>query len=302
MSLARYCHERCIALSTRDSAYTAAHAMRANHVGAIVVYERGRAVGIVTDRDLALRVVAERVDPDVPLEHVMTEAPATLDVEDDLRDALWLMRDLRVRRVPVVDGDRLVGMVTIDDLLLSRDVSIDAMANIVQAQLAAPSSQKPSGAVHPVRMRRRVAERPLQRHARGEQTLRRFGERLRRELNVGDRALAIEAFEVVAGALIRRLRSADAAHFTAQLPSEIRERLLDLPAGPDRRIDLEEVEGEMARRLHIDRDHAARLVRAVGEVLGDFVSPGALRHLETQLPYHLRALVGTAEPSQPVIH
>jgi len=77
-------------------------------------------VGVLSDRDAALRVVGFQLDPtEVTLKDVMTEHPATLPIQQSERAALELMRDRHVRRIPLLDGDAVVGLVTLEDLILS---------------------------------------------------------------------------------------------------------------------------------------------------------------------------------------
>jgi CBS domain-containing protein len=99
-----------------DSLRRVGELMRDRNVGSVVVCEHGRPVGVVTDRDLALAVVADRVDPDAPVGGHATRPIVTGEVEMDIEEAVALMIAHRIRRLPVLDGDALVGIVTIDDL------------------------------------------------------------------------------------------------------------------------------------------------------------------------------------------
>src|SRR5829696_3817097 len=87
-------------------------------VGALVVTDHERVVGLVTDRDLVVRGLARRVQADARVDGLMTTDPITLPADADLRDALPLFREHAVRRIVVVDGDRAAGVVTVDDLLI----------------------------------------------------------------------------------------------------------------------------------------------------------------------------------------
>jgi CBS domain-containing protein len=95
----------------------AARAMRARNVGAAVVMEDGRLLGIFTERDL-LRAIADSHHPDVG--HVqahMTSDPVTLPPDHAPSEAAQIMNERKFRHIPVVDGDRLVGIVSIRDLM-----------------------------------------------------------------------------------------------------------------------------------------------------------------------------------------
>jgi CBS domain-containing protein len=90
--------------------------MRDHNVGSVVILEGGRQVAIVTDRDLALVVVADGVDRSEPVGRHATRPLVTGDVQMELEEAAALMVQHRIRRLPVVDGDRLAGIATLDDL------------------------------------------------------------------------------------------------------------------------------------------------------------------------------------------
>ena len=93
-----------------------AELMRDRNVGSVVICEGGRPVGVITDRDLALAVVADRVDPDTQVGAHASRPIVTGEVEMHIEEAVALMIQHRVRRLPVTDGAGLVGIVTIDDL------------------------------------------------------------------------------------------------------------------------------------------------------------------------------------------
>lgn len=90
--------------------------MRDRNVGSVVICEGGRPVGVITDRDLALVVVADGVDPATRAGDHASHPLVTGEVEMHLEEAVALMIQHRIRRLPVTEGDGLVGIVTIDDL------------------------------------------------------------------------------------------------------------------------------------------------------------------------------------------
>jgi CBS domain-containing protein len=96
---------------------TVAALMRDNNVGSVVVCDQeGRPAAMVTDRDLAVRGMAEQRPPSEPVADHATRPLVTGDPEMDLEEAAALMVQHRVRRLPVVAGDELVGIVTLDDI------------------------------------------------------------------------------------------------------------------------------------------------------------------------------------------
>lgn len=90
--------------------------MRDRNVGSVVVLEHGAPVGVITDRDLALAVVADRVDAGERLGDHATRPVVCGTPDMALEEAAALMVQHRIRRLPVIDGDRLAGIVTIDDV------------------------------------------------------------------------------------------------------------------------------------------------------------------------------------------
>lgn len=118
----------------------AAELMRDRRVGSIVVVEDEQPLGVVTDRDLVLRVMLERRNPErVFLREVMSENPIFLSHRRSLTDAVETMRDLRVRRLPIVDDrQRLVGIVTLDDVLMHLARLTDALGRAVELELGPP--------------------------------------------------------------------------------------------------------------------------------------------------------------------
>jgi CBS domain-containing protein len=99
------------------SALEVARLMRDHRVGSVVIVDSAaKPVAMVTDRDLALRVFAEGVEPAVPALQHASRPLICGDPEMDLDEAAALMVQHRVRRLPVVRGEELVGIVTLDDI------------------------------------------------------------------------------------------------------------------------------------------------------------------------------------------
>ena len=101
----------------------AARILRDENVGSLPVVQDGRVTGIVTDRDLVVRVIAEGRDPgSTTVGEVVSGKPVTVRPEQELDEALRLMASHQIRRLPVVeDGDRLVGIFAQADVALTGD-------------------------------------------------------------------------------------------------------------------------------------------------------------------------------------
>ncbi len=96
----------------------AAELMDQKAVGSVMVMDGERLVGIATDRDLVVRAVARRVPIDARIDSVMTTNVVTIDGEADVRDACRLFAEHPIRRLPVMSGDTVVGLIIVDDLTL----------------------------------------------------------------------------------------------------------------------------------------------------------------------------------------
>jgi len=109
-----------------QSLVEAARTMKTQNVGSIPVVDQGRLVGILTDRDIITRAVAEDRDPQgVLVDEIASHDLVTVEPDRDLADALELMAHHQVRRLPVVEEGQLVG------LLAQADVAIEAKAKDV---------------------------------------------------------------------------------------------------------------------------------------------------------------------------
>jgi len=105
------------AVAPNDNVRTAAKIMAAQKIGAVMVMDGESLVGILTERDMTGRVIAKNRDPDeVTVREVMTADPDTLAPNDTAVDAIKLMKERGYRHLPVKDGKKVVGMVSVRDL------------------------------------------------------------------------------------------------------------------------------------------------------------------------------------------
>jgi CBS domain-containing protein len=106
-----------ITADAEDDLLSVARQMRDRGVGSVVVCDaEGLPAAMVTDRDLAVRALAEERPPSEPIHEHASRPLVSGRPEMDLEEAAALMVQHRIRRLPVVDGDRLVGIVTLDDI------------------------------------------------------------------------------------------------------------------------------------------------------------------------------------------
>lgn len=126
-----------ITASARMTIAEAARAMKQKNVGALVVVNAGRPLGVLTDRDIVVDVVASGKDPDaVRVEDVMRKKPATLREDLGLMDAARIFAKTGVRRLPVVDrAGRVSGIVALDDLMMLLGNEMGLVAGALAAGL-----------------------------------------------------------------------------------------------------------------------------------------------------------------------
>lgn len=117
-----------------ESAAEAARLMARHDMGDVIVTDNGTLTGIVTDRDIAVRLVAEEKDPRTPVAEIASEAElVTVTPDVPLEQAVRLMRSQAVRRLPVLQGGRVVGVLSLGDLAMERDQD-SALAGISAAE------------------------------------------------------------------------------------------------------------------------------------------------------------------------
>jgi uncharacterized protein (DUF2267 family)/predicted transcriptional regulator len=267
-----------VALKSDASVLDAARAIEHNNIGAVVVQDKGSVVGIVTDRDLAIRALGRGLDPHkTTVGEVMTAGVVSLAPTDSQASAIHLMQKRNIRRIPLVEEGRFVGMVTLDDLLLDEAAPIDRLAAIVAAQIGeggvASTDRSPA--------RRRSA-------ARAEATYRRVINQLRADTGLETDGQVETALGIVLDALVRRLTPAEAEDLIAQLPSLLQPSLYALPLGPDKRITRETIERQLVQQLAVEPSQAAKLHALTGALIAQIVSAGQMEDVRSQLPASLR--------------
>jgi CBS domain-containing protein len=142
MTLARF--TRPVAVVTeQDTVAHAARVMRDRRVGCLIVTRDGRPSGLVTDRDLVVRVVAEGHDPaTATLKAFLTYDPITVSVHDGIETAVEHMRRHGIRRLPIVDDEgHAIGVVTADDLLVLLGGEIAAVCEGIENRADAEDSR-----------------------------------------------------------------------------------------------------------------------------------------------------------------
>lgn len=133
MKIGDVCRHDAVSIANTEGITEAARLMREHHVGFLIVHQLGddlrRPIGVLTDRDLVLEVMAKKVDPEtLKVDDVMTRQPLVAIESEDVSDLLQAMQLAGIRRVPVADiRGALTGVIAIDDVF---DIVTTFMCNI----------------------------------------------------------------------------------------------------------------------------------------------------------------------------
>jgi CBS domain-containing protein len=135
--------------SSTDSLETVARLMRDKDCGAVPIVDSGRVVGIITDRDIAIRAIADGKAAGAKVGDIMTAAPQCCGPDDDISEVERVMSERQVRRIPIVDASgRCVGIVSQADLAMASSknsrVTDQEVAIVVQA-ISEPSGVQDRG-------------------------------------------------------------------------------------------------------------------------------------------------------------
>lgn len=272
-----------VALRPNRPVIEAARALEKNNIGAVLVMREGELAGIVTDRDLAVRALGQGLDPNnTPVSQVMSPNVVTLPSKASTEDALNMMKMHNIRRVPLVDDGNLVGMVTLDDLLLSEEVSPDQVASIVEGQIG-EGGPAPSP-------RTMQAQRSA---SRADSTYREFISYLQYRTELESPEMVETAVECVMGPILQRLTADEADDFIAQLPSLLQPRLRPYATGPDTSITYGSIINDLSRRMNIDEEQAKRLFETIGFETFVSISEGEAQEAQAQLPPDIRSALLT---------
>jgi CBS domain-containing protein len=133
MSLQRFCERSIVTVPPETTILEACRLLEEHKIGCLLVEEQGALCGILTDRDIALRVTGRGKDPQqTTVWDIMTPNPVRIPVDSTLHELTMLMHRQHVRRMPIIDASgNAVGIVTLDDLLMLLGDEMSDMAKTV---------------------------------------------------------------------------------------------------------------------------------------------------------------------------
>jgi len=149
MSAGEYCNREVVIVEHTVSVTEAAELMRHHHVGDLVVVEKqgapSRPLGIITDRDIVIEVVAQKIDPDsLTVKDIMSADPVSDPESTSLLDTLDTMKQRGVRRVLVVaDNGSLQGLLSADDAIELIAEQVDDLTQLVNREVKQEQKQHP---------------------------------------------------------------------------------------------------------------------------------------------------------------
>lgn len=109
-------------VAAKETVAEAARIMRNEDIGDVLVEEDGKPCGIVTDRDIVVRAIAIGKNPEeTPIKEICSKQLVSLKPDDSVDEAVRVMRERAIRRIPVMDGGKPVGIVSLGDLAVERD-------------------------------------------------------------------------------------------------------------------------------------------------------------------------------------
>ena len=138
MSLMNFCRKSLVRIWPDASIVEACRLMEQKNVGCLIAERDGKLCGILTDRDIALRVAGAQKNPQVTsVLEIMTPDPIRISVDKDLHHLTSLMHTYHVRRVPIVNGyDTALGIVTLDDLIAQMGSNMSQIGKAISEEFA----------------------------------------------------------------------------------------------------------------------------------------------------------------------
>lgn len=132
-----------ISLDENSSVKEAAEIMNKFEIGCLIVVSKGKAMGIVTERDLLKRVVAEARDvKKTKVKEIMTSPLVVVEPHMELEEAVKMMFQMKIKKLPIVDGKRLVGLVSLTDIARFQPQMIKILKKLAVRQTAPKSMKK----------------------------------------------------------------------------------------------------------------------------------------------------------------
>ena len=120
---------------TDDSVHAAVLKMNKFQIGSVIVTNNGRAVGIITERNILERIVEPRLDPaTIWAKDIMSAPLVTVDPNDTVDEAAKIMAQKRIKKLPVVDGEKIVGVISTSDIVRANPTQIGILEELLRVR------------------------------------------------------------------------------------------------------------------------------------------------------------------------
>ena len=120
---------------TDDSVHAAVLKMNKFQIGSVIVTNNGRAVGIITERNILERVVEPRLDPGtIWAKDIMSSPLVTVDPNDAVEEAAKIMAQRRIKKLPVVEGDKVVGVISTSDIVRANPTQLGILEELLRVR------------------------------------------------------------------------------------------------------------------------------------------------------------------------
>ncbi|MEM7825459.1 MAG: CBS domain-containing protein [Candidatus Aenigmatarchaeota archaeon] len=125
-----------IAAKPETSVREAAKIMSKYHIGSLIILEEEKITGIVTEGDILRKVIVEGKDLDeTKIKDIMTENVITITSDKTIDDAVKIMTEKKIKKLPVVDNDKLIGIITASDIMVVEPKLIEAIAGLISLKI-----------------------------------------------------------------------------------------------------------------------------------------------------------------------
>ncbi|OFZ19501.1 MAG: hypothetical protein A2Z20_02940 [Bdellovibrionales bacterium RBG_16_40_8] len=277
-SIDSFVDKKVMVLRETDEVIKAARAMGEGQVGCVVVADNeGHISGIVTDRDIACNLVSNEMDPHTKLSEIMETDVVSLSSESTLEQAIMLLKENGIRRLPIIEEtkhkkQRCIGILTLDDLIAGQFLNINDLSEIIKTQ---------------IQRKKRLLGKSKNNENKLSNAYHKFISLTSIEIDLNE----IETEEVVrfiVGSIVRRLHYTGGAHLIANLPKQFQEEMLDLPAGPDRNITSNSLIQGVALRTGKSLPESAEIIYKFWQIFRKLIGVGSADHILHQLPESMR--------------
>ena len=294
-SIAPFTHRKVAVLRQDATVHQAAHAMHDGATGCVIIsnYE-GHLIGIVTDRDLIRAIIADAENKGCPINQLMSSPLISTQESGNLEEVIRLMQIHGVRRIPVIrslpgGGQKCVGIVTLDDLITSRSIDEYPLIRIIKSQMRKQMFQRDPPETGHLHLAENMEPKIFDSSSIAG-LYQEIAHRFRLERYQLNPKQFNEMITLTLEALVKRLHHTGAMHLISQLPVSLQNKLLEIPAGPDRKITVSKVLFDLQTRFGMSSEIALQVMTGICNALDKIINDKELHHVKAQLPEDFQGL------------